>query len=654
MIQRRLHRGHRVIAGVLALLTSPAAFAQPVTCGNGVINPGETCDDGNRAGGDGCGATCLLEPGFRCATAGAACSAICGDSIRAGAGAAREACDDGNTASGDGCSATCAVEFGYACHDTTSNLAPNGDFVMGRAGFTSDYTYDDSRNLVTGFGGGGPEGDFTVTNNPSGWNGAFAPFGGVRWADANGDGYAALFNGIGVRTAYQASIAVTAGRDYVVQFNVADWGGEDVSRGQLTSRLVLTVDTVPVTPELHLRPSDGDQLFWDFVGGIHRATATASVVLRVVDNEPADRGNDFAIDGISFRTVSPMACVALDSDGDGVPDFVEGPTRDTDGDGVPDYLDPDDDGDGVPTASELGPGGYRMPRDTDGNGVPDYLDPDDDGDSVPTRDELGPGGAAAPRDTDGDGHPDYLDPDDDNDGIPTRVEHTQDTSPGSDFDHDGLPSWRDLDSDGDGVPDSVEAGADPARPANTDVPFGSTDGPDYLDLDSDNDCVPDSDPREAGAARTDPRLPSASADANCGGATPVCDTTVGRCVARADAGVLDAGMLDAGAPDAGAPDAHVADAVVADAGVADAGVADAGSDAGPVDGGALDTGSADSGLADASALDARSGTADLNFQGDGVSCQVTPGASGTGGLAALWSSALAAVLTALRRRRRKE
>ncbi len=31
-------------------------------CGNAVIDGGETCDDGNRAGGDGCSAICLVEP----------------------------------------------------------------------------------------------------------------------------------------------------------------------------------------------------------------------------------------------------------------------------------------------------------------------------------------------------------------------------------------------------------------------------------------------------------------------------------------------------------------------------------------------------------------------------------------------------------------
>ena len=636
------------------------AQAQTSNCGNGAIDAGETCDDGNRAGGDGCGATCIQEPGFRCPTAGMRCTAVCGDSIRAGVGASQEQCDDGNTTNGDGCSSTCALEFGYSCVDTSTNLAPNGDFRMGRSGFTSDYTYDDSRSVTDGYGGGGPEGNFTVTNNPTGWNGVFTPFGGVVWSDGNGDGYAALFNGVGVRTAYQVTISQEAGRQYLVQMYVADWGSENIPRGQLTSRLSATVDGTPITPEIHLRPSDGTSLFWDYVGGTYVATRTGPAVFRVVDNEPTDRGNDFTIDGISYRPVSPEHCTALDTDGDGIPDYVEGPTADHDGDGIPDYRDPDDDGDGVPTSQELGSGGFRAPRDTDGDGIPDYLDPDDDNDSVPTAQELGPGGAAMPWDTDGDGHPDYLDTDDDNDGIPTRVEHTQDTSPGSDLDRDGLPSWRDLDSDGDGVPDHVEAGADPTHPANTD---GQMDGPDYLDLDSDNDCVPDADPREAGAARTDPTVPSRDVNANCSGATPICDTTVGRCVANTDAGTPDAGPADAGPADAGPLDAGPADAGPldaamdtgpADTGPADTGPADAGpADTGPADTGPADSGPADAGLADAGPADAGNAIVRISYQGDGFSCTAMPGTSPRGGAAVLALAALAAVVPQIRRRRRR-
>jgi cysteine-rich repeat protein len=44
--------------------TYPGGFwANGVVCGNGIVDPAETCDDGNDTGGDGCSAECVLEGG---------------------------------------------------------------------------------------------------------------------------------------------------------------------------------------------------------------------------------------------------------------------------------------------------------------------------------------------------------------------------------------------------------------------------------------------------------------------------------------------------------------------------------------------------------------------------------------------------------------
>jgi len=44
-------------------------------CGNGVVDDGETCDDGNFAGGDGCSASCTVECGYLCLEPGQSCIA---------------------------------------------------------------------------------------------------------------------------------------------------------------------------------------------------------------------------------------------------------------------------------------------------------------------------------------------------------------------------------------------------------------------------------------------------------------------------------------------------------------------------------------------------------------------------------------------------
>ncbi len=149
-----------------------------------------------------------------------------------------------------------------------------------------------------------------------------------------------------------------------------------------------------------------------------------------------------------------------DSDGDGIPDAVEG-ADDADGDGIPNYLDEDSDGDGIPDAVEGA-------DDADGDGIPNFLDLDSDDDGIPDAVE-GDG------DADGDGIPDFLDTDSDGDGIPDSVEGS------GDDDGDGIPNYLDLDSDGDGWPDSAEGDGD-----------ADGDGiPNFLDTDSDGDGIPD-------------------------------------------------------------------------------------------------------------------------------------------------------------------
>jgi len=75
----------------------------PAICGNGRLEVGEECEDGNFANGDGCSDSCLRM--------GIYANFVCGNGIverdQAGAG---EDCDDGNATDGDGCSQKCLNE----------------------------------------------------------------------------------------------------------------------------------------------------------------------------------------------------------------------------------------------------------------------------------------------------------------------------------------------------------------------------------------------------------------------------------------------------------------------------------------------------------------------------------------------------------------
>ncbi|KAF7259266.1 hypothetical protein EG68_03140 [Paragonimus skrjabini miyazakii] len=175
-----------------------------------------------------------------------------------------------------------------------------------------------------------------------------------------------------------------------------------------------------------------------------------------------------------------------DSDGNGVPDYLE----DSDGDGVPDYLE-DSDGDGIPDyQDEDATSKFSVKRireikarqkvgDLDGDGIPDHLQGDSDGDGIPDyqEDTDGDGIPDYLEDSDGDGIPDYLDEDAKTQFSPKVFKRLEELKKKEDEDGDGIPDYLEGDSDGDGTPDYLE----------------DSDGdgiPDYLE-DSDGDGIPD-------------------------------------------------------------------------------------------------------------------------------------------------------------------
>ena len=85
-----------IFAALISTVSIPTmqAFAGPGFCSDGILDPGEQCDDGNTIDGDSCSAVCLVE--------------FCGDDTVNDSGT--EQCDDGNTESFDGCSAICKKE----------------------------------------------------------------------------------------------------------------------------------------------------------------------------------------------------------------------------------------------------------------------------------------------------------------------------------------------------------------------------------------------------------------------------------------------------------------------------------------------------------------------------------------------------------------
>ncbi len=87
-------------------------------CGNGRLDVGEMCDDGNTTAGDGCDGSCQREP-------------YCGDGVVT----PPEVCDDGNNASGDGCRSDCMSD--ESCGNGIVDYAA-GEVCDGSANCDSD------------------------------------------------------------------------------------------------------------------------------------------------------------------------------------------------------------------------------------------------------------------------------------------------------------------------------------------------------------------------------------------------------------------------------------------------------------------------------------------------------------------------------------
>ncbi len=88
------------------------------TCGDGIVQAGEECDDKNLKGADGCSPKCEIEAAFQCTktTPGdqmSECHTVCGDGVTMWM--VDEQCDDGNLIDGDGCSSKCTIETGSTC-----------------------------------------------------------------------------------------------------------------------------------------------------------------------------------------------------------------------------------------------------------------------------------------------------------------------------------------------------------------------------------------------------------------------------------------------------------------------------------------------------------------------------------------------------------
>ena len=157
---------------------TPGTACSASTCGNGMIEGLEQCDDGPWVADatgiikdrpyDGC-YNCKKE--FNCpvgtTTSPTACTSVCGDGILFPG----EGCDDGNNTNGDGCSSMCTVEPGATCANIAAPLPPYLDVPMIYRDFNTYGGAATSPDFE--FGGGGlPD---SIPHRPGGTGGGCNP-----------------------------------------------------------------------------------------------------------------------------------------------------------------------------------------------------------------------------------------------------------------------------------------------------------------------------------------------------------------------------------------------------------------------------------------------------------------------------------------------
>jgi len=424
--------------------TDTEATTVMLLCGNGQVNPGEVCDDGNGTNGDGCNNDCRRSNGEDCTMDNQCSSGVCdptsgvcepantcGNGRREGS----EVCDDGNTTPNDGCEPTCLLSIGEPCNndnqcdsdecDTqgSGECVPNG--TCGNNVLNAGEICDDG-NTTNGDG---------CDNNCRLSNGE----------DCTNDNQCS--SGVCDPTSDVCEPANVCGNGQIEGSEVCDDG--NTANGDACASDCKLPNGQPCDDD-----SDCSSGVCDPTSGVCEE-ANRCGNGRLEANEGCDDGNVANNDGCStFCLIEDgEPCDEDDDCASGTCDPQTGTCggQDTDGDGVYDFTDIDDDNDGILDVIEN--------LDTDGDTIIDQLDLDSDNDGIPDATEAG----HAYGDKDGNFIADCPNAFYGNNGLCDALETSADSGVPMlaallDNDADGIPDPRDLDSDNDSIPDLLESG----------------------------------------------------------------------------------------------------------------------------------------------------------------------------------------------------
>lgn len=175
------------------------------------------------------------------------------------------------------------------------NLIVNGDFETGNTSFSSDYIYTPTVN--------NDEGQYTVRTNPFPWNGAFITSG----DHTSGTGNMFVGNGNPVPNSIiweTTSVSVTPNTDYFFEVWVMNVCCTEVYTGPNSPAVLEFSVAGAATESLGVINTSFPAGVWLFLSATWNSGANTSVDLRIINQNTAVGGNDFALDDIYFATES--------------------------------------------------------------------------------------------------------------------------------------------------------------------------------------------------------------------------------------------------------------------------------------------------------------------------------------------------------------
>ena len=391
----------------------------PPECGNGNVDSGEECDDGNSINTD----SCIVGEG-ECV------NAECGDGfIEFGV----EECDDGNLVNGDGCNSECQPEA--ACSPLYCEALAEGcgyiNPVIDETGCmtscgTLECTFvcgnkECEEDLGEAFDNCAADCPLVCAQAEPSCSGG-DPI--INSIDGNSCVLDYTCCGNDVCESEEGETSDNCASDCRIGFS-CDLVDEPACSGDL---IISEIDENGCTLEYNC--------CGDSICGSGESLDNCAIDCEVIDDGTDDDGtidDDLDDDGIPNDEDD-------DLDGDGIDNDED---DDMDGDGIPNEDDSDDDSDGVLDYGE------EVDDDRDDDGISNDEDDDMDGDGIDNENDT---------DTDGDGVDNGDDGDVDNDGVLNGDDEDVDgdgidNENDSDIDGDGIDNDDDLDSDGDSIID---------------------------------------------------------------------------------------------------------------------------------------------------------------------------------------------------------